>query len=78
MTAALQHLYMSELLHHDEDSIDPNGTNYIDVSRVINGCPDEFTIGVSPALQLRIREILHEFNNFFSYNVKGKRSPCPQ
>ena len=25
MTATLQHLHMSELLHHDEDAVDPDG-----------------------------------------------------
>ena len=32
MTATLQHLHMSELLHHDEDAVDPDGPNDIDVS----------------------------------------------
>ena len=63
---------MSELLHYDEDSVDPDGPNDIDVSRMITGgCKNyDFTIGGSPALQLRIRDIRHEFNEMFSYNVK--------
>ena len=37
MTATMQHLQMSELLHHDENAIDPNDPNDIDVSRMITG-----------------------------------------
>ena len=77
-TAPLQHLHMSELLYHDEDSIDPDGQNNIDVSRMItNGCTNDFTIGGSPALQLRIREILYEFNDIFSLIVKVKAMAVP-
>ena len=49
---------MSELLHHDQDDIDPDGPNDIYVSRMIrNGCSNnDFTIADSPAVQLRIRE----------------------
>ena len=66
MTGILQHLHVSELLHHNEDVIDPDGPNDIDMSRMItNGCPNnDITIGGSPALQLR--EILQEFNDIFS------------
>ena len=35
--ATLQHLHMSELLHHDEDTVDPDGPNDIDVSRMLTG-----------------------------------------
>jgi hypothetical protein len=79
MTTTLQHLHMSELLHHDEDAIDPDGPNDIDVSKMdTNGCTNnDFTIGGFPALQLRLREILHEFNNIFIYNVKEKAMAVP-
>ena len=33
--STLQHLYMSDLLHHDDDAIDPDGPNDIDVSRMV-------------------------------------------
>ena len=64
---------MSELLHHDDDDIGPNdGRNDINVSRMVpNGLLDnDFTIGRPPAFQLRIRDILHEFNDIFSNNVR--------
>jgi len=73
MTAILQHFHMSELLHHDEDAADPDGPNDI-----TGGCKNnDFTIGDSPALQLRIRDILPEFNDILSYNVKGKAIAVP-
>ena len=54
MTATLQHLHMSELLHHDEDVVDPDGPNDIDVSRMLTGGGNnnDFTIG-SPETQQR-------------------------
>ena len=73
----LQHLHMSELLHHDEDAVDPDGSNDIDVSRMITGGGNnhDFTIRGFPSLQL---SILHEFNDIFSYNVIGKAMAVPQ
>ena len=52
MTATLQHLHMSELLHHDEDAVDPDGPNDIDVSRMLTGGGknNDFTIGGSPEI----------------------------
>jgi len=49
MTATSQHRSMSELLHHDEDAVDPDGPNDIDVSRMLTvGCNNnDFTIGGS-------------------------------
>ena len=68
MTATLQHLHMSELLHHDKDAVDSDGPNDIDVSRMLTGGGNnnDFTIGGSPKIQLRIRDILHNFRDIFS------------
>ena len=71
---------MSDLLRHDDDAIDPDGLNDIDVSRMVpNGTANnDFTIGGPPEFQktFRIRKLLHEYNEIFSYNVKGKvRTP---
>jgi len=75
MTATLQHLNMSELLHHDEDAVDPYGPNDIDVSRIITGgCQNnDFTFGGSPAYNYA-----YEFNNIFSHNIKEKPWQYPQ
>ena len=64
---------------HDEDAVDPDGPNDIDVSRMLTGGGNnnDFTIGGSPEIQLRIRDILHEFRDIFSYNVKGKAMVVP-
>ena len=38
MILTLQNLHMSDLLHHDDDAMNPDGPNDIDVSRmVLNG-----------------------------------------
>jgi hypothetical protein len=70
---------MSELLHHDDDAVDPDGPNDIDVSRMLTGGGNnnDFTIVGSPEIQLRIRDILHEFSDIFRYNVKGKAMAVP-
>jgi len=40
---------------------------------VMSGQPNNgFTIGGSPEFQQRIRKLLHEYDDMFSYNVKGK------
>ena len=80
MTATLQYLHMSELSHHDEDAVDPDGPNDIDVSRMLTGgCNNnDFTIVGSSEMQLRIRDILHEFSDIFRYNVKSKAMAVPQ
>jgi len=59
--------------------VDPDGPNDIDVSRMLTGGGknNDFTIGGSPELQLRIRDILHDFRDIFSYNVKGKAMAVP-
>jgi len=44
---------MSELLHHDDDAINPDGLNDIDVSRMVTNAKlnKDFTIGWSPEFQ---------------------------
>jgi len=53
MSATLQHLHMSELLQHDDDAIDAEGSNDIDISRMVPGgqTNNDFTIGSSPEFQ---------------------------
>ena len=62
-----------QLLHHDDDAIDPDGPNDIDVSRMVpNGTANnDYTIGENPEFQTQIRQLLHEYGDIFSYNVKG-------
>ena len=79
MTVTLQHLHMSEILHQDEEAVDPDGPNDIDVSPMLTGGGNnnDFTIGGYPEIQLRIRDILHDFRDIFSYNVKGQPMAVP-
>ena len=70
---------MSDLLQHDEDAVDPDGPNDIDVSRMIpNGTANnDYTIGGHPEFQKQIRQLLQEYDDIFSYNVKGKAMSVP-
>jgi len=79
MISTLQHLHMSDLLHHDDDAIYPDGLNDIDVSRMVpNGTANnDYTIGGNPEFQKRIRQLLTEYDDIFSYNVKGKAMSVP-
>ena len=79
MISTLQHLHMSDLLHHDEDVIDPHGPNDIDVSRMVpNGTANnDYTTGGNPEFQKQIRQLLQEYDDIFSYNVKGKAMSVP-
>ena len=70
---------MSDLLHHDDDAIDRDGPNDIDVSRMVrNGTENnDCTIWGHPEFQKQIRQLLHEYDDIFSYNVKGKAMSVP-
>jgi len=76
MNSTSQHLFMSDLLHHNDDAVHPDGPNDIDVSQTVtNGqLNNNFTIGSSPDLQRRIRNILTEYD-IFSYNSKAESEP---
>ena len=69
MISTLQHLHMSDPLHHDEDAIDPDGPNDIDVSRMVpNGqANNDYTIGGNPEFQQQIRQLLNEYDDIFSH-----------
>ena len=45
---------------------DPNGT-----------ANNDYTIGGHPEFQQQIRQLLHEYDDIFSYNVKGKAMSVP-
>ena len=79
MISNLQHLHMSDLIHYDDDAIDPDGPDDIDVSRMVqNGTADnDYTIGRHPAFQEQIRQLLHEYDDIFCYKVKGKAMSVP-
>ena len=79
MISALQHLHMSDLLHHYDDAIDPDEPNDIDVSIMVpNGTANkDYTVGGNPEFQQRIRQLLNEYDDIFSYNVKGNAMSVP-
>ena len=65
---------MSDLLHHDDDAIDPDGPNDIDVSRMVpkGTANNEYTIGGHPAFQQQIRKLLHEYNDILATTSRGR------
>ena len=69
---------MSDLFTHDDEGVDENGPNDIDYLRMLPGQRnDDFTIGGPVDLQQRIRKILHDYEDIFSFNVKGKAMSVP-
>ena len=81
VSAILQHLHMSELLRHDVDDIffDMEGPNDIEISRMVPGGQpnNDFTIEGSPEFQQRIQKLLNEYDDIFSFIVKGKAMAVP-
>ena len=78
MTKTLQHLHMIDLLTHDDEGVDENRPNDIEYLRMLPGqTNDDFTIGGSANLQQRIRTLLTEYADFFSFIVKGKLMSVP-
>ena len=68
---------MSQILEFD-DGADEDGPNDIDVSRM-NGSArnDDYTIGGSPALQENLHALRKEYDDIFSYSVKGSSMDVP-
>ena len=78
MTTTLQHLHMSDLLTHDDEGVDENGQNDIEYIRMLPGHSNEdFTLGGSANLQQRIRALLTNYVDIFSFNVKGNAMSVP-
>jgi hypothetical protein len=78
LTQVLQGLHMSQILGIDDDGADEDGPNDIDISRM-NGSArnDDYTIGGSPALQDNLHALIKEFDDIFSYSVKGRSMDVP-
>ena len=70
---------MSDLLHHDEDAIDPDRPNDIDVSRMVpNGTANnDYTIGGNPEFQKQIRQLLKEYDDILVTTSKGGNVHTP-
>ena len=77
LTQALQGLHMSQILGIDDDGAE-EGPNDIDISRM-NGSArnDDYTIGGSPALQEDLHALIKEYDDIFSYSVKGRSMHVP-
>ena len=62
----------------DDDGTDEDGPNDIDISRM-NGSArnDDYTIGGSPALQDKLHALIKEYDDIFSYSVKGRSMDVP-
>ena len=59
--------------------MDADGPNDIDISRMVTGgqTNNDFTIRGSPEFQQQIRNLLTEYDDIFSFNVKGKAMAIP-
>ena len=79
MTTTLLHLHMSDLLTHDDKDVgEENGSKHIEYIRMLPGHPNkDFTLGDSANLQQRIRALLTNYVDIFSFNVKGKAMSVP-
>ena len=69
---------MSQILRIDDDGADEEGPNDIDISRM-NGAArnDDYTIGGSTNLQQELHTLIKEYNDIFSYSVKGRSMDVP-
>ena len=73
LTQALQGLHMSQIPGIDDDRADEEGPNDIDISRM-NGAArnDDYTIGGSAHLQQELHSLIKEYDDIFSYSIKGR------
>ena len=71
---------MSDLLHHDEDAVDPDGPNDIDVSRMVtNGTANnDYTIGGNPEFQNKYDSYYTNTTTFLVPTSKGRQCPYPR
>ena len=69
---------MSQILGIDDYGADEEGPNDIDISR-INGSTrnNDYTIGGSTNLQQELHSLIKEYDNIFSYSVKGRSMDVP-
>ena len=67
MSATPEHLHGSEILQHDDDSIDAKGLNDIDISRMVPGgqTNNDFTIGGAPEFQQTNTQFTHRVRRHF-------------
>jgi hypothetical protein len=78
ITQTIQALHMSDILGYEDDGSADNGPNDVDISRMRpDSLNDDFAIGGPPELQADIRLLLQEYNDIFSYSVKGKAMDVP-
>ena len=69
LVQAVLGLHMSDILGYDDD--DEDGPNDIEISRkAATAKNDDYTMGGSIALQRRLRDLIEEYGDIFSYLVK--------
>jgi len=78
MIQALQGLHISELLGFEDNGADEEGPNDIDAPlRVIQGDTKDYTMGGSEKLQETLGALIEEYNDIFSFSVKGCSMDVP-
>jgi len=67
---------MSEMLGYD--GAEDKGVTDIDTTRMALIVPNEdYTLGGTPALQAKLRTLIQQYSDIFSYSVKGKAMDVP-
>ena len=61
-----------------KDGADYEGVNDIDTTVMAPNVPnEEYTLGGIPALQDKLRALIQQYSDIFSYSVKGKAYDVP-
>ena len=79
MIQALEGLHISELLGFEDDGADEEGPNDIDAQlKAIQNDTKDYNMGGSEKLQATLSALIEEYNDIFSYSVKGRSMDVPQ
>ena len=78
MTQTLQHLHLGDMLEYEDDGSSADGPNDIDISNMrSNDNNMDYDLGGSSYLQQQLILLMQEYQDIFSYNVKGKAMQVP-
>jgi adenine-specific DNA methylase len=69
---------LSEILEFDDDGVDEDRQNDIDFSRMnASRENNDHTMGGSEKLQASLTDLITDYDNIFSYSVKGRSMDVP-
>jgi hypothetical protein len=77
LAQAMHALHMSNMLGYD--GAENEGVNDIDTTLMAPNVPNaDYTLGGTPTLQAKLRTLIQQYSDIFSYSVKGKAMDVPQ